>query len=211
MHKINFLGRIPRDITLACSGGPDSMAVLDFLKSGNKNVRVAYFDHGTDHGSEAYSFIKNYCQDKNIKINTGPIKSSRKPKDQSWEEWWRNSRYEFFNSLSGSDPIITCHHLNDAAEWWIFTSLNGNPRLIPHRNGRVIRPFLTTPKESLVSWCTRKKIPFVTDPGNAEVKFARSRIRSEIMPQALLINPGFLTVVRKKLEENYKREVLNEV
>ena len=203
MNKINVLGKIPRKVILACSGGPDSMAVLDFLVSGRKEVKVAYFDHGTDHGSDARKFILDYCSENNIPIETGSIENSEKPRDQSWEEWWRNCRYSFFNSLEGRDPIITCHHLNDIAEWWIFTSLNGNPRLIPHRNGRIIRPFLSTEKNSFTSWCDRKLVPYLTDPSNKDIKFARSRIRNLIVPEALNINPGLLKVLRKKVEKSF--------
>ena len=105
------------------------------------------------------------------------------------------------NTIPGKK--ITCHHLNDVAEWWIFSSLNGSGKLIPYENGDVIRPFLTTPKESLVSWCKRKSVPFVTDPGNKNLRFARSRIRNQIMPEALKINPGLLKVLKKKLINSF--------
>ena len=106
MEKIKILGKIPKSVTLACSGGPDSMAVLDFLSNSGRNISAAYFDHGTFHGKEARSFIEEYCHEKNVTLHIGEISDSQKPKDQSWEEWWRNSRYEFFKSIEGE--IITC-------------------------------------------------------------------------------------------------------
>ena len=30
---LNVLGKLPRDLTVAVSGGPDSMAILDFLSN----------------------------------------------------------------------------------------------------------------------------------------------------------------------------------
>ena len=50
---IRILGNIPNQVTVACSGGPDSMAIIDFLRKGRKGVTVAHFDHGTDHGISA--------------------------------------------------------------------------------------------------------------------------------------------------------------
>ena len=202
MKKINILGDIPRSVTLACSGGPDSMAVLDFLIAGKKNVEVAYFDHGTQHGTEAREFLLDYCDRNKISIRVGEIEGE-KPASQSWEEWWRNCRYDFFNSFRNT--IITCHHLNDVAEWWIFSSLNGQCRIIPYRNKHVIRPFLSTHKNAFVSWCDRKSIPYVTDPGNSNFSFARSRIRNKIIPEALEINPGLLKVLKKKVREDFNR------
>jgi len=208
VKKINILGRIPRTVTLACSGGPDSMAILDFLRTGKKDVNVAYFNHGTDHSSEAGKFLLRYCHLNKIPLSVGAINGD-KPADQSLEEWWRNCRYDFFNSFS--DPIITCHHLNDVAEWWIFSSLNGQSRLIPYRNKNVIRPFLSTTKETLVEWCERKSVPYVTDPGNSNFKFARSRIRNKIMPEALEINPGLLKVLKKKVRESFGQGEIYEI
>ena len=199
---IKLLGRLPRNPVLACSGGPDSMAALDFLVLGKKSVTVAYFDHGTKHGAEAREFLQDYCSENSLNIKIESIAGS-KPSDESWEEWWRNERYEFLNSIPGTK--ITAHHLNDVAEWWIFTSLNGYPRLIPYQNGSVIRPFLATRRQTLESWCTRKSVPFVLDPSNEDNRFARAKIRNKIMSHALDINPGFLTVLEKRVREEHIR------
>jgi tRNA(Ile)-lysidine synthase len=198
---IKILGSIPKDVTLACSGGPDSMAILDFLISGKKNVKVAHFDHGTDHGKIARKFIVEYCRSKNIPIEVGICTDKKDPK-KSPEEWWRDCRYDFFKRVQGT--IIMGHHLNDVAEWWLFSSVNGSPKLIPYKNDRVIRPFLATSKETFVSWCNRKNVPFVNDPSNANEKYCRSRIRNNIMPEILQVNPGFLTVLEKKVRKDFK-------
>jgi len=200
---IKLLGKIPNTVTLACSGGPDSMAALDFLMRGRKRVKVAHFDHGTEHGSKARKFVHEFCIDKSIPITIG-TNIAKKNAGESWESFWRDQRYRFFNSIDG--PIITVHHLNDVGEWWLFTSSRGNPRLTPYRNGKITRPFLMTPKSEFESWCERFSVPYVTDPGNFDLKFARSRIRNNIMPEILKVNPGFLTVMRKKILAEFKRE-----
>ena len=203
---IKILGSIPKDVTLACSGGPDSMAILDFLVSGKKNVTVAHFDHGTAHGRHARNFVVEYCRVKNIPIQVG-ICTDKKDPDKSPEEWWRDCRYSFFKNVPGT--IVMGHHLNDVAEWWLFSSVNGNPKLIPYKNDKVIRPFLTTKKEEFMSWCDRKNVPFVTDPSNSEEKYCRSRIRNNIMPEILQVNPGFLTVLEKKVRQDFRENYEN--
>jgi len=200
---IRLLGKIPTKVTLACSGGSDSMAVLDFLINGKKDVTVAHFNHGTDHGDEAFEFVESYCKAGDIKFISAEMPQESKRSGKSWEEWWRNSRYDFFNTIPG--PIITAHHLNDSAEWWVFSSLNGMSKLIPYRNGKIIRPLLITPKSSLTRWSRTRGVPSVCDPGNKNLRYARSRIRCNIMPEALEINPGFLTVVKKKILEEFER------
>jgi len=194
---IRILGKIPKKVTLACSGGLDSMAALDFLIKGRKEVSVAYFNHGTDHGDIAEKFVQGYCKDNSIPFTAGLISRERSI-DESPEEHWRNERYSFFNSLDGK--IVTAHHLDDVVEWWVFTSLHGDPRLMPSSNGKIIRPFLSTRKSDLLDWVSRKFVPFVSDPSNDEVRYSRNRIRHNIIPEMIEINPGLSKVIRKKIE-----------
>ena len=66
--KINQLFRTPIEVTLACSGGPDSMAILDFLRQGRKKIQVAHFNHGTDQSDEAEDVVKFYCKQYDIRV-----------------------------------------------------------------------------------------------------------------------------------------------
>lgn len=191
---------IPQKVCVAVSGGPDSMAVLDFLLRGNREVVVAHFDHGTEHGSEASDFVKEYCASKNLKLFLSKADRLR-IKGESPEEYWRNMRYEFLSSIDL--PIITCHTLDDQVEQWIMTSLKGKSRLIPCSNRNVIRPFMLTTKESLVSWCDRKGVPYLIDPSNSSDKYMRSYVRKHIIPHALYVSPGLYKIVKKKVIELY--------
>ena len=194
MIKIN--GAIPNVVGVAVSGGPDSMAILDFLTRGNREVFAVHFDHGTEHGSNASKFVKEYCDKNSIKLYSSKANRERLS-TESPEEYWRNMRYNFFRSLDFD--IITGHTLDDQVEQWIMTSLHANPRLIPYRNRNVFRPFMTTTKDTLVSWCKRKNVPFVVDPSNFDDKYMRSFVRKNIVPQALIYNPGLYKVVKKKV------------
>jgi tRNA(Ile)-lysidine synthase len=199
---IHLLDKIPNRVTVAVSGGLDSMVALDFLRNCDKrSVDVAYFNHGTRHGFEAEKFVKNFCFRNMLHCRTGKIDRKRKG-DESQEEFWRNERYRFFSELRNDKaPIVTAHHLDDAVEWWVFTSLHGESKLMPYENSefRVIRPFLTTPRSELEAWAKNKNVPFVEDPSNRSMKYMRNIIRHEIIPTALKINPGLATVVKKKI------------
>jgi tRNA(Ile)-lysidine synthase len=203
---IHLLGKIPDDITIACSGGSDSMAALHFLNNGKRRVRVAYFDHGTEHGMEAETFVERHCANNGIPYICGRVTSMCEPR-QSQEEFWRNSRYEFFTELVG--PIVMGHHLDDVAEWWMFSSLRGYSKLIPYRNGDVIRPFLATTKQELLEWVQRNNIPFIDDPSNRNTKYMRNHIRHNIMPHAFKVNPGLHSVLKKKLIEDFRHKEEN--
>ena len=120
----------------------------------------------------------------------------------SWEEFWRSERYKYFKRHS-ERPIITAHHLNDVVEWWVYTSLHGDPKIIPYENPEynIIRPFLLTPKTKLVDWCERKNVPYIVDPSNESRDHMRNVVRHDMMPHILKVNPGVEKVLRKKVQQ----------
>ena len=199
---IKLVGKIPNKVYLACSGGVDSMVALDFLINGRYKPVVLNFDHGTEFGEKAKDFLRKRCRELDIPIVVSKIGREKRP-EESMEEYWRNERYGFFKCLDGK--IITAHQLDDVCEFWIFSSLHGQGKVMPYQHDNVIRPFLTTPKSELISWAERKGVQYLDDPGNEDEKFMRSIVRHKIMPEALKVNPGLRTVLRKKIEaENAK-------
>jgi tRNA(Ile)-lysidine synthase len=192
-----FGDKLPRTLYVALSGGPDSMAVLDFLIKGGRDVTALHFDHGTGHGKLARKFVSDYCKANNVKLVIGEADRPR-DKNESPEEYWRNMRYDFFNEHKDS-AIVTGHTLDDQVENYLFTSMHGNPRIIPYRRFNIIRPFITTTKREFLLWCENKSVPFVVDSSNFSDRYARSYIRKHIVPHAITINPGIYKVIKKKV------------
>lgn len=192
---IKLLVPLPKRVTIACSGGVDSMAVVDFLKR-KHDVTIAYFHHGTEHGEEAFKFVAKYCTDNNLSMMYGQCRSE-KDKDESQEEYWRRERYAF---LKQCGPVITCHHLDDCVETYVWSSLHGTPKVIPMIRNNVLRPFLTTRKQEFVSWCERHNVPWIEDHSNKDTKYMRNYIRNEMMPHVLKVNPGIHAVVKRIIE-----------
>ena len=175
------------------------MALLTFLRQANKKIKAIFFHHGTETSSIAERFLKKYCEDQDINLTVGYI-DGVKPKKDSHEEWWRKQRYGFFNSLP--EVIATAHHLNDVAETYIWGCINGTPRFPYHKIENVVRPFLLVPKSKLISLCLDKNVPWVDDSSNNNMRFSRNRIRKNIIPEVLEINPGFLKVVGRLYTKN---------
>jgi tRNA(Ile)-lysidine synthase len=192
---IKLLVSLPKKVTVACSGGVDSMAIVDFLKR-KHDVTIAYFNHGTPHGQDALAFVTQYCSDNNLHMISGTC-GSEKSKEESQEEYWRRERYNFLSELG---PVITCHHLDDCVETYIWSSLHGTPKVIPLTRGNVRRPFLTTRKQEFISWCERHDVSWIEDNSNKDTKYMRNYIRNVLMPQALHVNPGLHTLVKKIVE-----------
>lgn len=197
---------------LACSGGVDSMAAADFYKKGGKDFELAYFHHGTSQADEMKKLVVDWGKENDICVNVGHIENANKPAGLSPEEYWRNERYKYLFSVAGHKPIITCHHLNDVCETWIFSALNGNPKIIApvvpsssSLNNSILRPFLTTTKQNMIDWCIVNNVKWFEDKSNEDVNTPRNRIRHNIMKEALLINPGLSKVMRKKVIAYYEK------
>ena len=193
---IHITGKIPKRVAIAVSGGIDSMAVLDFLRR-KHDVIVLHYNHGTPYAPKAEALVREYCAEQQLTLRIGRC-NEEMPAGVSAEAWWRDQRYKFFTQVT-SLPIITAHHLDDQVENWIFTSMNGNPFLIPHKRDQFIRPFLTTEKRDFTQWCVRKGVPTVDDPSNSETKYRRNYIRHTMMPHVLAINPGIRKTIKKKV------------
>jgi tRNA(Ile)-lysidine synthase len=194
---LKFIGDLPRKCTIAFSGGIDSVVISDFLLNGKRDVTLAFFHHGTINSERAEEFVRKFAEERHVPLRIGRI-NSKKSKDVSPEEFWRNERYTFLDSLGG--PVVTGHHLGDAIETWIFTSLHGESKLIPYSRGNVIRPFLVTPKEEIRSWASRRNLTWIEDESNSDPKYMRNLIRMAIVPEALKVNPGIGKVLKKKYE-----------
>ena len=186
---------LPKQITVACSGGVDSMAVVDFL-SRKHEVTIAHFNHRTQHGEKAAEFVSRYCGEHSIVMLYGSPRSQKGSKE-SQEEYWRRERYEFLSELG---PVITCHHLDDCVETYIHSALNGTPKVIPLTRGNVLRPFLTTRKQDFIYWCESHNVSWFEDESNKNSRYTRNYIRNELMPHALHVNPGLHTLVKKIVE-----------
>ena len=193
---IHITGKIPRQVAIAVSGGIDSMASLDFLRRAHK-VLVLHYNHGTPYAPKAEALVRDYCAEHNLDLIVGKCEEEM-PSGVSAEAWWRDCRYKFFTEATDL-PIVTAHHLDDVVENWVFTSMHGNPFLIPHKRDQFIRPFLTTQKTDFTLWCVRAGVPTIDDPSNDDTKYRRNYIRHTMMPHVLAINPGIKKTIRKKI------------
>ena len=192
---IKLQGKLPRNLFVACSGGIDSMAALDFLRR-NHEVTVCYFDHGTDHSRRAFDFLVEYTAQQGLPLMHSKILRD-KHKDESWEEFWRDQRYRFLHKLRG--PVVTAHHLDDCVETWIMSSLNGTGKWIPYRRDNVVRPFRLNRKRELELWANLKGVPHIEDDSNRDTCYTRNYVRHEMMPHVLRVNPGIHKTIRKKV------------
>jgi len=195
---LHLTERIPRKVCIALSGGADSMVGLDFCIKKGIAVKALHFNHGNDDSDKYEEFVVDYCRRLNVPIVIDRL-SEEVPKRRSKEDFWREKRYDFFSKHSEGLKVVTCHHLDDAVETWVFSSMKGNPKTIPHSRGIFIRPFLLNKKSAILDWAEQNNVPFIQDMTNFDSSFDRNYIRNEMMSHVLRINPGIHKVIKKKI------------
>ena len=169
------------------------MSVLEFLIRGRREVTVAYFNHDTEHGHAAEEFLHAFCDRQKLTFVSGRYKhhtSITKPTEAAWRE----QRYEFL--AEHNMPIVTAHHLDDAVEWWLFSSMRGTPKLMPieREDIQVLRPFLWSRQKELHE--KFDEYSHIEDPSNMQYAHTRNYIRHEIVPRAIQVNPGLHSTIR---------------
>jgi tRNA(Ile)-lysidine synthase len=207
---IKIQGKIPRKVMVACSGGIDSMAVLDFLRR-NHSVEVFHFNHNTPGSDIAEQCVRRYCYTHKIPVVVRALAEPTGYLDEkmSKEDYWRRARYRWIDLISRPDisvegtsgTMITCHHLDDCVETWVWSSMHGTGKIIPYRRNNVIRPFRQTRKRDFELWAAMHNVPYVEDDSNADVCYTRNYIRHEMMPHVLRVNPGIHKTIAKKVKD----------
>ena len=168
------------------------MALLSFCNKGKKNVRALYLHHRTTFSDVALSSVREYCDKEDVELLVRFLPKETSPS----ENWWRAERRKIYETF----PVVaTGHTLDDAIEWWVMSSLRGQPRLMYPTSNGLIKPFLLTDKTKLVDWCMRKCVPFLVDPTNMGDDNERAILRSRVMSGLTQMHPGFRTTIRKKL------------
>ena len=142
-------------VTLAVSGGVDSMVMLDVLaqtqRSHRGNLQVVTFDHGFRVESAAeVQFVCQVCQTYDIPCIIQSLHLADGPNKQ---ERARNARREVLSQLDGA--IATAHHASDQAETVLFRMLRGSGldglKGMSPRSERWVKPLLMEFKESIIS------------------------------------------------------------
>lgn len=189
-------------VLVGVSGGADSMLLLDFfLKNKDKlniQVKAAHIEHGIRGKSslEDAAFVKAYCEHNNIEFHMLSIHavSEAAAAGQGVEEYSRNRRYAFFESIA-CDKIATAHNLSDNIETVLFRLVRGTGLKgacgIPPVRGKIIRPLIEISSDDIRKYCLKHSIAFRTDETNLSNDYSRNKIRNEILPLFSALNNDY--------------------
>ena len=191
IHEKNLLLDGIITVYVATSGGADCMALLAFLRDHmNLNVVAVHVNHGI-RGASAdrdQAFVVNYCKNHNIQcIVFNAREDNIEIPEKASEEWARNLRYNYFNTLDMSNAVIaTAHTATDQVDTVVFRlargcGINGLAG-IPAKRDNIIRPFLCLTRKETEQLVSYYNTYHVTDESNLTDENARKKIRHHVVP-----------------------------
>lgn len=210
-------------VVVGVSGGADSMALLHVLlelqKSGALPVRVlaAHVQHNL-RGEESHQdeeYVRLMCREWGVKlfVEDADVAGEAARRGTGLEETGREIRYTFFQKIASQHApcrIATAHNRRDHMETVLLhltrgSGLSGCEGISPVR-GRIIRPLLFCSREEIERYCREKGIAFRQDSSNRDMAYSRNRIRQEVVPSLMRINPqaeeAFLRFSESVREDN---------
>lgn len=174
---------------LACSGGPDSMALLDMLYKYGFKLIVCHVNYKTREESDSEEeLVKRYCLKNNIECNVIYFDHNYKG---NFEAEARKFRYKFFaeiykkNNCSG---VFVAHHKDDVIETYLLKKQRNviNESYLINKetiinNMKVIRPLIFSYyKQDLLDYCHNNNIEYGIDKTNFMDIHTRNIIRKKI-------------------------------
>jgi tRNA(Ile)-lysidine synthase len=193
-------------VLVACSGGPDSTALLHALAWLAPRLRFAVVAHGVDHGLRAgaadeLAGVAKVAADLGVAFSTSRVAVGPGPNLQARARSARLASLVAAANAAGAPVIATGHTADDRAETVLLRLLRGaGPRglaALPPRARApgstelsLVRPLLRARRADVLAHLARHRLPFAEDPSNADPRFARARIRHELLPQLESMAPA---------------------
>ncbi len=208
--SLTHCGSTSSRLLIALSGGLDSVVLLalaaDWLKRGADTqnprsetadsplemaVRAVYIDHGLQSQSAQWGkHCAKLCESLSVSFQTIKV-SVDLDSGLSPEAAARDARYAALEAiLSDDEYCCTAHHADDQAETLLIQlfrgagvhGLAGMPACREFANGYLLRPLLNVSRAELYRYAQDQKLEWIEDPSNADTRYDRNFIRSEVLP-----------------------------
>lgn len=180
-----------KSMTVALSGGVDSVVLLHLLHSLQKKHRfilnATHVHHGLSKNADKWvKFCEKLCATLSIPLDIHYVKLPQK-KSLGIEGEARRLRYEKLLQ-SKSDLIVLAHHADDQAETFLLQLIRGagvkGLSSMAHfdESRRLWRPLLNTSRSGIESYAKQHKLKWIEDESNQNIDFDRNFIRHKVFP-----------------------------
>ncbi|MFT3766765.1 MAG: tRNA lysidine(34) synthetase TilS [Minicystis sp.] len=197
------------DVVLcACSGGPDSTALLHVLARLRETIGHMVVAHGVDHGLRAEAAAEldvaaRVAEPLGVPFEVTRLQVAPGANLQARARAARHEALARAAAAAGARLVATGHTADDRAETFLLRLLRGaGPRglaVLPPRAPspagggiELIRPLLGARRRDVLAHLERHALPFARDPSNLDPRFTRVRVRSELVPLLEDLSPGIV-------------------
>jgi tRNA(Ile)-lysidine synthase len=179
-------------VLVACSGGPDSVALVSALVTLAERMQLQIHAAFVNHGVRASAW-QDECVGLAIaaryRLGLQIVAMQSKARD---EQQLRNDRYAALVEVAkarGCSVIATAHHAEDQSETVLLALLRGaGPDGLRGMRGRrelepgidLARPLLGIASETLRAYCHANVLPYAVDPTNAQTRLRRNAVREAL-------------------------------
>lgn len=183
-----------RRTLVACSGGPDSVALAATLAAAGGADCIAHVVHDLRPEHEAHAdrdVAARVAQQLDLPFVEAAVRVASLPGNP--ENNARRARYAALRDLAASRGVrivATAHHADDQLETLLMRLGRGSSptgfvgiaasRVLGH--ARLIRPCLSVTREDLREIAGHVTLPTVDDTSNSDLRFARNAIRARVVP-----------------------------
>ena len=203
-----------RDLVLcACSGGPDSTALLHVLALLRRRIGHQVMAHGVDHGIREGSaaeldVARGVAEQLGVPFAVTKVKVPPGANLQARAGAARHEALAGAAAAAGARVIATGHTADDRAETFLLRLLRGaGPRglavlpprapvpveaaSVPTGAGPIylVRPLLRARRADVLAHLLLHRLPSAADPSNLDPRFARVRVRRELLPLLEELSP----------------------
>jgi len=214
-------------VAVACSGGRDSVALLHATRRAGDalgtSVVALHVHHGLMADADRWGTeLAQVCARWDVPFLEDRLRGAPRA-GESVEAWARRERYAALARMArsaGASIVLLGHHLHDQAETVLLQALRGAgpaglaamPRVAVRDGLTWARPWLARTGAEIDAYVAPLQVDVAVDPSNADPRFARSRLRHDVMPtlrQAFPDAEVALAAVARRAGE--ARAVLDEV
>ena len=215
----SLLGSGPEEwpaLCVAWSGGADSTALLHALWEIRRQClangvtlprwRALHIDHQLQPAAKAFTaFCRQRARAWRVPLQVLRV-SVTTAGGRSLEEAARTARYEALGgALRPGELLLLAQHADDQLETFLLQCLRGAgvaglagmSERAPLGQGGLLRPLLPLSGRSLRDYLASAGLSCSEDPSNADLRFDRNYLRSEVLPAVLSRWPAAATTVAR--------------
>ena len=190
-------------LTLALSGGLDSVVLLDALAALREHypfeLEAVHVHHGLSPRADDWvDFCARLCASHAVELRVHRVEIARDDV-AGIEAAARRARLRIFAGVD-ADFLLTAHQQDDQAETLLLQLLRGAgpkglaamPALQRRRDWRAaqLRPLLGVTRNAILDTAQRQGLDWVEDESNQDIRYRRNALRQQVMPLLAAHFPG---------------------